>query len=108
MSDRQLKVAKILLAAVVALTPAILGYCKARQEIAAESASATRESDAGYKVLVASVKHLELVVASQHQVLTLLLSRTQSGGSSAPGPSGVEFQDLPLSPAAALRQVGAE
>lgn len=105
---------------VMAIVPASLSYCQARQKAAAETAQAAREADAGYKVLVEAVKHLEMTVAAQHEAIKLISghmgvrvewSQPAGAGSAAAGSASPdEFPPLPAPPelpadnAAALRQ----
>jgi hypothetical protein len=107
---------KLIFAGVVACVPAVLSYCKASQE----ADHARIEADAGYQALVQSVRHLEMVVTTQNNTLSLLIDKTpsvepiaagsaasgsgSSAGSAAPAPP--EFPTLPDSTAAALRMQG--
>ena len=105
---------KLIFAGVIACVPAVLSYCKASQE----ADHARIEADAGYKVLVQNVRHLEMLVTTQNNTLALLIDKTPgigpiavgSAGSAASGsgagsaaPTPPEFPALPDSTAAALR-----
>jgi hypothetical protein len=111
---------KLIFAGVVAVVPAVLSYCKASQE--AEYARV--EADAGYKVLVQNVRHLEMVVTAQNNAIALLVGKGSaaepdmgSGSGSAAGsamaalpdmPPSPDFHQLPDSTAAALRMQSKE
>ena len=88
---------KILAGVLIAIVPATLSYCKAKEE----TALASREADAGYKVLVVSVAQLQQTVAAQQATITLLMQRL---GAPPSTPVGVTFPDLPANTSAALRQ----
>jgi hypothetical protein len=107
---------KLLFAGLIAVVPAVLSYCKSSQE----ADHARIEADAGYKALVQSVRHLELVVAAQSNAIGLLTntridvgagagSADPAAGSAAAGSGSAEpvavpsFPELPDSTAAALR-----
>ncbi len=79
--------AKLLLGTVVALGPALLSYCQASRE----ADHAAREADAGYKLLVQSVRHLEEVTKMQDAAIILLL--TERGKAHA---GGVRIESHPL------------
>ena len=103
---------KLIFAGVVACVPAVLSYCKASQE----ADHARIEADAGYKALVQSVRHLEMVVTAQNNTLSMLIGKTpgmepiaagSAAGSAAAGagaaPAPPDFPTLPDNTAAALR-----
>lgn len=104
---------KLIFAGVIAIVPAVLSYCKASQE----ADHARIEADAGYKVLVQNVRHLEMVVTAQNEALAALtdhkiMFQPDSAGSAAAGsaaagsaelPASPSFQTLPDSTAAALQ-----
>lgn len=103
---------KLLFAGLIAVVPAVLSYCKSSQE----SDHARVEADAGYKALVQSVRHLELVVVAQGNALGLLTSTRLSAGSGSADPvttstaaalPAPNFTVLPDSTAAALLQQNA-
>lgn len=115
MIDAKTSWAKLLFAGVIAVVPAVLSYCKASQE----ADHARIEADAGYKVLVQNVRHLEMVVTAQNDAIALLTDHkivvaqpdAGSGAGSAAGsaePAQPTFQTLPDSTAAALRMQGKE
>lgn len=79
MQTRNMQVLKVVSAVLVAVIPALFSYCKSAEE----SAQAAREADAGYKLLVQSVKHLEEVTKMQDAALILLL--TERGKAHAGG-----------------------
>jgi hypothetical protein len=113
---------KLIFAGVVAVVPAVLSYCKASQE----ADYARVEADAGYKALVQSVRHLEMVVTAQSNTIALLVGKgaeplaagsgagsgsaaAGSGtGASADVPTPPDFRTLPDSTAAALRMQSRE
>jgi len=114
---------KLVLGAVVAIAPAVLGYCKASREAEAQAAQTSREADAGYKTLVESVQHLEEIVRTQDATLRYLLGEKKVSISEALGagsgsaataapiawrPNAPTFKELPLSNAEAFRQITAE
>lgn len=107
---------KLVFAGTIAIVPAVLSYCKSSQE----ADHARTEADAGYKALVQSVRHLEIVVAAQNNAIGLLTnthvnagagSADPAAGSAATGSGSAEpvalpapnFPNLPDSTAAALR-----
>ena len=63
---------RLVFAGVIMCIPAVLSYCKASQEAAAAKEMTRSENEAGYKALVESVHHLELVIAAQQETLHLL------------------------------------
>lgn len=112
---------KLAIAALMTIVPAVLSYCKASDE-ASDEAAAVRsvsraENEAGYKALVDSVRHLEMVVAAQQETLVLLVQRSgvdvslrMGSGSAAGSPSptaAVDFPALPDSPGQALQMQAA-
>lgn len=119
MDLKQLTWSKVAMVVVMAIVPATLSYCQARQKASTETAQAAREADAGYKVLVEAVKHLEMTVAAQHEAIKLISSHMSikvewpqpaGAGSAAAAGSAAELPPLPAPPelpadnAAALRQ----
>jgi hypothetical protein len=116
MTHRHETLLKLLAGVLVAVVPASLSYCQARSVAQEEATQMTRESVAGYKALVASVRRLEEVVALQGQALTYVMqvrpaaagsgsgSGDASGSGAGPELPAPAFERLPDSPAAALRQ----
>lgn len=108
---------KLVVAAVMMVVPAVLSYCKASDEAAGVRSVSRAENEAGYKALVDSVRHLEMVVAAQQETLVLLVRRSgvdvslrMGSGSAAGSPSptaAVEFPALPDSPGQALQMQAA-
>lgn len=121
MEKARLAVLKILVGAFVAITPAVLTYCKA----SGETDESAREADAGYKALVESVKRLQDVVDAQGETLKLIvrerygslrmetgsvaagsadMSGSAAGEMAAGAPFDPHFPELPSSNEAALQQ----
>lgn len=101
---------KLLVAAAMAIVPATLSYCKASDETTSARSASRAETEASYKTIVESVRHLEMVVTAQQETLALLvrnssvkLSGMRMNGSDAgsaaattpDAPAPVEFPDLP-------------
>jgi hypothetical protein len=107
---------KLLVAAAMAIVPATLSYCKASDETTSARSASRAETEASYKTLVESVRHLEMVVTAQQETLALLVRssgtawsgmRMGSGAGSAASPVAapepIEFPALPDSAHEALQ-----
>jgi len=77
---------KLLVYAVMAIVTATLSYCKASDEATSARSASRAETEASYKTLVESVRHLEMVVTAQQETLVLLVR-----GSGLPWPSGMRM-----------------
>ena len=112
---------KLLVAAAMAIVPATLSYCKASDETTSARSASRAETEASYKTLVESVRHLEMVVTAQQETLVLLVrgsgmewsgmrmnGMNGSGAGSATdplaaAPEPIEFPALPDSASEALQ-----
>ena len=115
---------KLLVYAAMAIITATLSYCKASDEADSARSASRAETEAGYKTLVESVRHLEMVVTAQQETLVLLVRNSGvdwngmrmsgSGAGSAAGsmaaaaPAPVEFPELPDTAAQAVQMQAAK
>ena len=101
---------KLLVAAAMAIVPATLSYCKASDETNSARSASRAETEASYKTLVESVRHLEMIVTAQQETLALLvrtsgvawsgmrMNGSGAGSAASPveaAPAPVEFPALP-------------
>ena len=63
---------KLLVGAIVALTPPALVYLQGRSEMREKYREANSDADAGYKTLVDSVRELRVTVSASHDQLVRL------------------------------------
>jgi hypothetical protein len=72
-SLKSIPLTKLLVYAAMLIVPATLSYCKASDETDSARSASRRETEATYKTLVESVRHLEMVVTAQQETLGLLV-----------------------------------
>jgi hypothetical protein len=72
MTSKPKTVLTIVVGALVAVTPALLGYLENREEIKAKYRAAQESASGGYEALSASVKELQKAVATQHDYIVRL------------------------------------
>jgi uncharacterized membrane protein len=72
MTPARKTVLTVVIGAVVALTPPVLGYLQSRSELQQKYAQSNAEADAGYKTLVESVRELRTKVSEQHDTIARL------------------------------------
>jgi len=119
-SLKSVSLGKLLIYAAMVIVPATLSYYKASDETDSVRSAGRAETEASYKTLVESVRHLEMIVTAQQETLALLvrssgvdwtamrMSGSGSGSATVPGPmveapAPVDFPELPDTAAQALQ-----